>query len=147
MRKYYFLNIPLYNYRLNPKGISLSKNPLKPYHLFLGFKEHYEYARISAKDAQSCCLSKAVSFGLGAYGNLQYESESIYREQLDEIRNWLKANKHEINTCNDIRLVRKMLALMLVYAEPVFKLLNSAYRKFRNRNVGGTTHNDKSAGE
>ena len=132
-----FLDVPLYSYRLNPKGISLTKNPLKSYHIFLGFKEHYEYAKINAREAQSCCLSKAVSHGLGAYGVLMYESESIYHEQLNEIRAWIKKNKKEIIGCNDINVVRKVLTLMLIYTKWVFRLLNLTYRKFKHQNVIG----------
>ena len=120
-----FLNVPLYNYRLNYNGISLSKNPEKSYHIFLGLKEHYEYATTYCKDAESCCLSKAVSYGLGAYGTFLFESESVHCEKLKEISKWLKNNKTEICKCKDIDYVRKTMALMLLYTRPLYKLLNN----------------------
>ena len=127
-----FLAVPLYNYRLNEKGTSLSLNPKKAYHIFLGFKEHYEYARLNLREAEECCLSKTVYFGLSAYGILLFESNDIFNVELEQIRNWFKNNKTEINKCRSISLVRKIPVLMLIYAKSLFKLLNLIYRKLKD---------------
>lgn len=127
-----FIPDALYYYRHNSEGISLSYNPEKVYHIFLGFKEHYEYARLNLREAEECCLSKTVYFGSSAYGILLFESNDIFNVELDQIRNWFKNNKNEINKCRSVSLVRKISVLMLIYAKSLFKLLNLIYRKLKD---------------
>lgn len=127
-----FLRKPLYNYKLNNNGISLSYNPKKTYDIFLAFKEHYEYARINFKEAESCCLAKVTYFGLSAYGIMLFEAKDNFSLQLEEIRSWFKKYRAEIIKCKSIGLIRKILMLMLVYTKSLYKLLNLIYRKFKD---------------
>jgi len=55
----------LYRYRLNSQGTSLKPgiNEKRIYHIFLAFKEQYEYAISNCcKDVADRCLSNAASF-------------------------------------------------------------------------------------
>lgn len=55
-----FLSEPLYNYRLNPNGISFTPVPNKAYHIFLGFVEHCRCAEKYAPDVLGKCVEKTA---------------------------------------------------------------------------------------
>lgn len=59
-----FLDEPLYNYRLNHNGISLTPVPHKAYHIFLGFVEHCRCAAEYAPDVLEECVAKTARHAL-----------------------------------------------------------------------------------
>lgn len=127
-----FLAVPLYNYRLNDKGTSLSFNPVKSYHIFLGFKEHYEYAKNNFKKAELCCLEKAVLFALNAYNNFLNNYNCDYDKSLKEIRSWISTNKSDIMRCKSITLHRKWSVLLLACSKHLYKTIYALHRKLKD---------------
>lgn len=59
-----FIDEPLYNYRLNHNGISLTPVPHKAYHIFLGFAEHCRCAAEYAPDVLEVCVAKTARHAL-----------------------------------------------------------------------------------
>lgn len=91
-----FLQKCLYNYRLNAEGISLGKNPEKGYHIFLGFKDHLNYAIDHCIDAQSTCLMKTTESAM-SYLNakIRYNSRDDLNH-IEEVVQWVESNRRAI---------------------------------------------------
>ena len=126
-----FIPDALYNYRHNSEGISLSFNPSKAYCIFLGFKEHYEYAKICFKDAELVCLEKAVLSALGAYNSFLKYYSCEYDELLKEIKSWIITNKNDIMKCKSITLYRKCSILLLACSKHLYKIIYALHRKLK----------------
>lgn len=127
-----FIPDTLYYYRHNSEGISLSFNPEKVYHIFLGFKEHYEYAKNNFKEAELCCFEKAVLFALNAYNNFLNNYNCDYDKSLKEIRSWISTNKSDIMRCKRITLHRKCSVLLLACSKHLYKTIYALHRKLKD---------------
>lgn len=92
-----YLNKPFYKYRINPKSISGSPNPLKPYYQYLGFKSHYEYAKINYPDISDKCFSKTAQFGISTLLHCHTDAKVELKQYSDEIKDYLRSHKGEIN--------------------------------------------------
>lgn len=126
-----FLSAPLYNYRMNENGISLSYNPKKAYHIFLGFQEHYAYAREYCKSVEDGCLAKALYSAVGTYNGF-LTNDGIFDASAD-VKKWMSENKAEIRKCKKIELSKRLQALAIVDMEIIYKSIYSIYRRLRRR--------------
>ena len=126
-----FLHSPLYNYRMNPRGISLSFNPKKIYDIFLGMRDHYLWARENKHVATDRLFVTAVRHALAVL-NIHY----IYIHKLPEdriafVETFLLQNR---KTALQSKLTLKNKFLLLCYLSPRFlrnilvRFLRFAYR-------------------
>ena len=89
-----FIDKPLYNYRLNEAGTSLSKNPARAYHLFKAFYFHLEYAKKYSFEDAELVLYKTVTHGMGVIHNkIRNLSWKNDKEEIDEVRYFMGLNK------------------------------------------------------
>ncbi len=114
-----FLQDALYNYRMNPNGTSLKFNPQKGFYIFLGFRDHYDYAK------QRCAEVLDVTMAKTAKSALSYCSVNIiwglkqYKDCMDEAASWLKKHRNEIMTRPSINPLIK-LGIILYFFSPKF---------------------------
>ncbi len=127
-----FLDIPLYNYRMNPKGISLSENPEKPYHIFLGFTEHYMYAKNHFKESESRCLELALTHALGFYNQQLLSSQKRCKNYMPNVENWLLTNKTQILRCKDISIQKKATVSMINLNKNIYQILYRIFKKIKS---------------
>lgn len=92
-----YLDEPFYKYRINPKSISGSSNPLKPYHEYLGFKSHYDCARINFPDISSECCTKTALFAISTLLHSYTDARKELLIYSTEIKEFLNCHKREIN--------------------------------------------------
>lgn len=131
-----FLQNRLYNYRLNMEGTSLSMNPEKGYHIFLGFKEHLDYAKDHCPDAQSVCLMKTARSAIG-YLNVKIRFDSRSDQQhIEEVVQWLELNRRTIFKCQKVPMITK--AEILFYSS-MPNLYRTAFRIYLS--LGGKKAN------
>lgn len=92
-----YLNETFYKYRINPKSISGSPNPLKSYHEYLGFKSHYDHAKINFPDISSECCTKTALFGISTLLHSYTDAREELAIYSNEIKDFLNCHKKEIN--------------------------------------------------
>lgn len=79
-----FIREPLYNYRLNPSGISLAPVPHKAYHIFLGFAEHCRYAEKYAPDVLEQCVAKTARHAVSVCNSaIKYPQADLLQPVMD----------------------------------------------------------------
>ena len=120
-----FIDEPLYNYRMNEYGISLSANPEKNFHIFLGFKDHYDFATKHNRKSAPICLAKTAAFAIGYLnGRIRYQVTD-HEENKKTAEDWLKDNKDVVLNCNQLDKKRRRM-LNLYYFSPA--IYRSTYR-------------------
>ncbi len=125
-----FVAEPYYNYRVNPTGISRKPNPLKPYHIFLGFKEHYDYSVVHHPDIAGKCCAKAAHFAISTCFNYYYLGET----ELDLLipMEFLSRNKSDIIKNIKVIPFSRRIALRVFYFSPnIFRLLCRTGQRIR----------------
>ena len=91
-----FTEQPIYNYRHNSDGISLSKNLRNTYCIHYAFKQRYHYTVKLFPAAAEKCLENAVTYGLGAVG-LSLRGDWETREQdIRDVNDFLRKNRKEV---------------------------------------------------
>lgn len=118
-----FLDEALYNYRMNLRGTSLEYNPQRNYHIFLAFKDHYEYALKYYKAVEEECLERTASFAMGYCNNrIRY----IYNGNVDSLtdtEDWLRRNKRRIMRCSSLSAKRKAMIALYLGVKPLYMIL------------------------
>ena len=111
-----------YKYRVNEQGISNSPNPIKSYHIFLGFKDHYEYAKNFYPDIEKECCTKAAQFAISTFFHFCSDGKEELKPYILEIEEFLKKNKQYINyQC--LPISRKIALKIFYFSKKIFKLL------------------------
>ena len=109
-----FIDKPLYNYRINKKGIAHSKKPLSRYQMFLSYYDCFKYAEKNVPEVKEDVCVLASRFAIGAYLDYHcfgYEELEVFMPVVDE---FMKEYKHDL--VNSTRLHGKhKMALFLYY--------------------------------
>ncbi len=122
-RKIGFRDVPLYNYRMNSNSTSHTFKPYKNFHIYLGFKEHYEYAVQNLPSSVDECLAKAAMFALGAlHASLFYAWDSV-EEDKENVRSFLKKNKDAIKTSKGLNCKYKMRFALYYSSEKIYEFV------------------------
>lgn len=130
-RRIGFLSAPLYNYRLNDSGISLSFNPLKAYHIFLGFLEHYNYAREYSLDDVEICLMKTVIPSMSVIHNSWVHEWKDKDVSVKQVKTFLRENKKAILKCSLFSKSRRRMIRLYYYAYPLYYVLGRVEQRRR----------------
>ena len=109
-----FLDQALYNYRINPEGTSLGGNPIRQYHIFLAFLDHYNYAKENYREVEQECLANAATFAIGCYNDWLRFRYPEGKKYLPTVHSWLVTNKKAILDCTQLP-PQRMLMLQLYY--------------------------------
>lgn len=129
-----FIDECYYKYRMNMNGISLAKNPLKPYHIFLGFQEIFEFAKKEFFEVSGNCCARAAHFAISTCFNYYISEENRDLIILNDAMQFLIDNKKVIK--NNIKIIpfSRRLALNVYYISPnIFKVFCSVFGKFLSK--------------
>ena len=127
-----FLQEALYNYRMNPNGISLGYNPQKNYDVFLAFRDHYDYARKHVRSVENVCLGKTASFAMGYCNNSICFHTGGTEDSKQEAEQWLREHRVDILKCRDISLSRKLMILGYLQSSKLYGLLYRLILRMRS---------------
>lgn len=103
-----FLTKSLYNYRYNNLGISLTKNPKKIYHIFLGFLEHYEFSKEKFKQSKDKCLECATVHALQVVNEYIRRKDEEFKNSYLHAKKFLFDLQEEILDCCTFKLKNKI---------------------------------------
>lgn len=117
-----FIPHALYNYLHNSDGISLSYNPKKAYHIFLGLKEHYEYACNRYPEAISDSLYLAMINGMSVINNSFY-GKNMQADSIENADRFLKENKDRIMVLQKLSAMRRFMLNVYYCSFPLYQLL------------------------
>ena len=117
-----FIPHALYNYLHNSDGISLSYNPKKAYHIFLGLKEHYEYACNRYPGAISDSLYLAMINGMSVINGSFYD-KNMRAEAIENTDKFLRANKDKILELRTLTAMRRFMLNVYFCSFPLYRLL------------------------
>ena len=123
-----YINKPFYKYRINPKSISGAPNPLKPYHIFLGFKAHYEHAVRYYPEIVAECCAKTCHYAVSTYFHYCTEAKTALEKYKEEVCDFLDKYKNEIDF-NKIPKTRKLALKAYYFSKGMFKLLCKLFYK------------------
>ena len=125
-----FIAEPYYNYRINKASISFILNPLKPYHIFLGFKEHYDFAMKHFPEIAVICCAKTAHYAISTYFNYYSTGEGKIYLALSDVTEFLMENKEIIKKHKSIIPYTRGLALTAFYLSPsLFKVFCKIFGK------------------
>lgn len=133
-----FIAKPYYLYRENDTGISLTPKPIKPYHQFLGFKEHYEYSIEEYPEIMRKCLAKAAMYAVSTCFHYYSERSEVLLPHVKETEDFLYEHKEEIKKYK-FRKSRKIAISAFYFSKPLFKVL---CRTFYKTGLQKATHFD-----
>lgn len=122
-KKIAFIAEPFYKYRMNQESISTTAKAIKPYHIYLGFKDHYLCAEEHFPEIAIRCCGNAGHYAISTYFHYCSERSAELEAAVEDVREFLDTHKAEI--LQDRQLPRsRMLALRIYYlSNTVFKLL------------------------
>lgn len=118
-----FIAEPLYNYVLHGNSISFKKNPIKSYHIYLGFKERFEYVRDNFIQFYDYSLALACDHALYTCSNYYIYGYKELEPILKNIEKFLYENKKEILKSEIFSFKRKMLFICYFSNKTLFKLM------------------------
>jgi len=120
--KVLFINDVLYNYRINLGSISHRSNPIKCYHLYLGFLDHYLFALEYCAEIKEKILAETASFGISTIFHYYTDAQGVLAPYVDEVKTFLRNNKAGIAYSNMAK--SRCFALRVFYfSEALFTFL------------------------
>ena len=128
-----FLKKPLYNYRLNPNGLSLSRNSSRAFQIFLAFRDHFDYAKESCRSVYDVCLVKTMNAAISMYNRQITHVDEWDDSWVAEVRLWLKTNERQIMKSQRIKKLKKISVWLLIHCQTIYRSLYSIYYPFSNR--------------
>ena len=115
-----FLNKPFYKYRVNEESISHTAKPIKPYHIYLGFKSHYECAVESFPEIIEECRANAAHYAISTYFHY-CAGEMELAPFVDDVCEFLNRNKGKVKYSMMMKSRRNALKLYY-FSKPLFAL-------------------------
>ncbi len=128
-----------YLYRTNDESISYSPKPIKPYHQYLGFKAHYDYASEHYPEIVDDCRANTAMYAISTCFHYYSEKNEALREPCMETERFLKENKKQIKAYKGFMKTRKLALSSFFFSKPLFKL---ACRIFNKSGLQKATHFD-----
>lgn len=125
-----FIPYALYNYLHNSDGISLSYNPKKAYHIFLGLKEHYEYACNRYPEAISDSLYLAMINGMSVINNSFYD-KNMQADAIENADKFLRTNKDRILELRTLTAMHRFMLNIYFCSFPLYRLLAKMVLRLR----------------
>lgn len=122
-----FINKPFYKYRTNDEGISYTAKAIKPYHIYLGFRSHYECAAVSFPEIADKCCANTAHYAISTYFHYCSEKSKELEPVIAEVRHFIDSHKQVI--LQDRKMIRsRRLALQIYYFSPMlFKFFCRAF--------------------
>ena len=117
-----FIAEPFYLYRSNDESISLSPQPLKPYHEFLGFKEHYDYSCINYPEIENECLANTAIYAISTCFHYYSERNKLLKEACIETQNFLLQHKGQIMEYSGFMKSRAIALHVFYFSRRFFRI-------------------------
>lgn len=115
-----FINEPFYKYRMNEESISHTAKPIKPYHIYLGFKAHYECALTYFPEIIEECRANTAHYAISTYFHYCTGAKELY-PYVQDVCAFLDENKKKVKL--KMMMKSRANALRLYYfSKPLFKL-------------------------
>lgn len=130
-----FLDKPLYNYRINPAGLTQTRAKTSRYHFFLSLKERYEYAVKKVPEAEDKARVLAARFAMGTYLDCRAGHWTELEPCMPEVTAFLQREKGMLLKSAEASRNEKLSLLLYYYARPVFSTVYRLYISIR-RNRG-----------
>lgn len=118
-----FIDKPFYKYRMNDESISTTPKPIKPYHIYLGFKSHYECAAESFPEIAERCCANAAHYAISTYFHYCCEKCKELEPTLDDILPFINEHKEIIKKDKTIPKSRRVALKIYYFSNTGFKLL------------------------
>lgn len=115
-----YTKAPLYYYTIRDDNISYSHNPYRIYHIFLAFKERYEFAKIEYPQFVDECLKLAVEHGLSVCYQAILSGDNV---KFEDMRNYLIKQKKYIFKSRRLPIKRKAQVLLLIFSRNLYYIL------------------------
>ena len=126
-----FIKEPYYFYRQNLESISNTPKPIKPYHIFLGFEQHYLYAGSHYKDISQFCLEKAAHYAISTSFHYYTEKNPVLSEPNQVVESFLKTHKKELKKISkDVPKSRRFALKMFYFSKPLFVFMCKFFHLF-----------------
>lgn len=116
-----FIAKPMYNYVLHNSSISFKENPFKSYHIYLGFKERFEYVKIKFTRCYEYSLFLACNHGLSTFSGYYLNNYNELKPSLKDIDSFLVEHKQEIFKSPMLSCKRKILFKFYFINKQLFK--------------------------
>lgn len=126
-----FIPEALYFYRHNNEGITLSWNPVKPYHMFLGYREHYEYAKEYYPQVSDECLLLAITRGLRVINHAFDGTADGKNAGAEAVRMFLDSNRKEVLSIRCDSFKRYMMVRTYYHCYPLYAALAKVVMRLR----------------
>lgn len=129
-----FVNEPLYKYRVNKSSISYTPNPIKPYHFYLGYREHFEYARKHYPDIVRRVGANAAHYAISMYFHACTDAIETLTPYKPEVELFLDENKKYFNM-NEIMRSRRIMLKLFYFSKSLFKLVCKIINKTKVQKI------------
>ena len=127
-----YVKTPLYYYTIRGDSISYAHNSDRKYHVFLGFKDRYEFAKAEYPQFVDDCLKLIVKHGLLTCYQAILSGDVT---RLGAMRIYLKNQKKAILKSRTLTGKRKMQVLLLIFSKRLYCIFMK-YLQFVRRERG-----------
>lgn len=117
-----FVNEPLYKYRVNKNSISYTPNPIKPYHFYLGFRDHFDYACRYYPDIIDKVGANAAHYAISMYFHACTDAIEMLAPYKHEVELFLYENKEYFNL-NEIMSSRRIMLKLFYFSKSLFRVI------------------------
>ena len=117
-----FIAEPFYKYRLNDEGISNTPKAIKPYHIYLGFKDHYLCAAEHFPEIATRCCGNAGHYAISTYFHYCSEGSAELETAVADVRAFMDEHKAQILQDQQIPSSRKLALRLYYFSNGLFKL-------------------------
>lgn len=117
-----FVNEALYKYRVNKSSISYTPNPVKPYHFFLGYKDHFDYALDHYPDIVGGVGANAAHYAISMYFHACSDAIEVLTPYKHEVERFLIQNKRYFSI-NEIMKSRRIMLKLFYVSKPLFRVV------------------------
>lgn len=124
-----FLDERLYNYSIRSSGTSLTPKSYKNYHIFLGFKGKYEYARDKGLALEQQCLAKAAVTARAVHNDYYLRQWTDVSEYLEDTLCFLREHRKQILSNKYLSVAQRGSFLLFLTNQKVYRILYKLVKK------------------
>lgn len=128
-----FIDHPLYNYRINPSGLTQTRKENDRYYFFLALKERYIYALKNERTAVDKACMLAARFAMGTYLDSRVNHWVSLDSHVIEAMTFMKKNRKRLLGSKAASPAEKTAMLLYYYARPVFCGMYYLFDKIREK--------------
>ena len=107
---------------MNEVSISYTSTPIKPYHIYLGFKSHYEYAVTDFVEIADLCCAKAAHYAISTYFHYCTEGSPELKSAIPDVRKFLDAHKNTVRNSTNMPKSRQVALKIYYTSNTLFEL-------------------------